>query len=222
MDGVAEDSLMKHIEQLIVRYPILGSCKEALEEGYRMLESCYVRGNKLLVAGNGGSAADAEHMSAELMKRFKLKRSLGRKLESALREVDPVRGEYLAKNLEMPLPAISLAAHNAQMTAFMNDVDAVGVFAQQLLGYGKQGDVFLGISTTGNSENILYAAVAAKARGISVLGLTGESGGLLRQLTDVIVRVPERETYKVQELHLPVYHCWCLMLEERFFGTSLE
>lgn len=214
------ESLQQHIDELLERYPQLADCREELSAGYSMLESCYERGNKLLIAGNGGSAADAEHMSAELMKSFKLKRPLNADIIEMLIKADPIRGKYLAQNLEMPLTAIPLVAHEAQVTAFMNDVDAAGVFAQQLFGYGKRGDVFLGISTSGNSENILYAAVLAKSMGIPILGLTGADGGKLMRIADRTIRVPERETYKVQELHLPIYHCWCMMLEESFFGAG--
>ena len=219
MDRVLESGLRCQMDMLLQRYPILESCQAELLQGYFMLENCYSRGHKLLIAGNGGSAADAEHMSGELMKSFKLKRPVKETVKTALMQVDAVRGEYLVRNLETPLPAIPLVAHEAQVTAFMNDVDATGVFAQQLFGYGIRGDVFLGITTSGNSENILYAAVMAKALGIQVLGLTGESGGKLGQLADAVIKVPEKETYRVQELHLPIYHCWCMMLEERFFGN---
>ena len=214
------DRGLEHIGALIKRHPALIQCRETLIGGYYMLEECYRRKNKLLIAGNGGSAADAEHMSAELMKSFKIKRPMSKELADKLQEIDSIRGVYLADNLEMPLPAIPLVAHEAQVTAFMNDVDAVGVFAQQLLGYGSKGDIFLGISTSGNSENIMYAAVTAKALGLQVLGLTGESGGKLEQIADLVVKVPEKETYLIQELHLPIYHCWCMMLEESFFQNS--
>lgn len=135
-------------------------------------------------------------------------------------EIDPVRGENLEKNLEQPLMAIPLVAHEALTTAYINDVDGLGVFAQQLYGYGKSGDVFLGISTSGNSKNILSATVVARAMGIKAVGLTGATGGELASVADVAVVVPETETYRIQELHLPIYHCWCHMLEERFFGEE--
>lgn len=218
MERTSRRDVQCHMELLIQRYPTLESCHKELLQGYYMLEDCYKQGHKLLIAGNGGSAADAEHMSGELMKSFKRKRPIKENVKTALMQVDAMRGEYLVRNLETPLPAIPLVAHEAQVTAFMNDVDAAGVFAQQLFGYGTEGDVFLGITTSGNSENIMYAAVMAKVMGIHVLGLTGESGGKLEQLAEVTVKVPEKETYKVQELHLPIYHCWCMMLEERFFG----
>ena len=140
------------------------------------------------------------------------------RLYNKLISANPTRGERLAQKLERGLPAIPLVAHEALTTAYANDVDGLGVFAQQLYGYGKAGDVFLGISTSGNSENILNAAVVARAMGIKAIGLSGAGGGELAYAADVIVRVPETETYMVQELHLPIYHCWCLMLEEHFFG----
>ena len=132
--------------------------------------------------------------------------------------IDPIRGVDLAKNLEQSLMAIPLVAHEALSTAYINDVDGLGVFAQQLFGFGKAGDVFLGISTSGNSKNIMSATVVARALGIKVIGLTGARGGELASVADVAVKVPENETYMIQELHLPVYHCWCLMLEDKFFG----
>ena len=132
--------------------------------------------------------------------------------------MDSERGPSLAENLECGLMAIPLVAHEALTTAYINDVDGLGVFAQQLFGYGREGDVFLGISTSGNSKNIISATVVARALGIKIVGLTGAKGGELASVSDVVVKVPETETYMIQELHLPVYHCWCLMLEEHFFG----
>lgn len=213
-----EEKLYKHIEALIKRYPILKSIEKDIVEAYILLEKCYKAGGKILIAGNGGSAADAEHMAGELMKRFRSPRPIDEELANRLKTIDSVRGEALAKNLECSLMAIPLVAHEALTTAYINDVDGLGVFAQQLFGYGRKGDVFLGISTSGNSENILNAAVVAKALGICVLGLTGVSGGQLLEFCDVCIKVPEEETYLIQELHLPVYHCLCLMLEEKFFG----
>lgn len=209
---------MKFIQDLIERYPSLECCVSVIEEGYEIIKHSYISGGKLLIAGNGGSAADCEHIAGELMKRFKIKRVIPAELAERLREIDPVRGSELAQNLERPLMAIPLVAHEALTTAYMNDVDAYGVFAQQLYGYGKEGDIFLAISTSGNSQNIINAAVLAKALEIKVIGLTGENGGELARLADVCVQVPETETYLIQELHLPIYHCWCMMLEDYFFG----
>ena len=212
------NSIDKHIINLITRYPSLSVCREGIIVAYEIIEEAYSRDHKLLIAGNGGSAADAEHIAGELMKRFKTPRPVPADFEEKLKEVDPIRGEELSRNLEQGLMAIPLVAHEALTTAYINDVDGLGVFAQQLYGFGRQGDVFLGISTSGNSRNIMYAAVVAKALNIKVIGLTGEDGGELAGIADVTIKVPENETYKIQELHLPVYHCLCLMLEDYFFG----
>lgn len=213
-----EERLYKHIDLLIKRYPSLESIKKDIINGYLIMEECYLNNGKLLIAGNGGSAADSEHIAGELMKRFKLPRPVSKELADKLKSVDGVRGEELAKNLECSLMAIPLVAHEALSTAYINDVDGYGVFAQQLLGFGREGDVFLGISTSGNSKNVMNATVVARALGIKIVGLTGAKGGELSTVADVTVKVPETETYMIQELHLPIYHCWCLMLEDKFFG----
>lgn len=213
-----EANIQKHIDLLVQRYPVLDICKEDIEKAYRILEECYTHDGKLLIAGNGGSAADSEHIAGELMKRFKTPRPVPANFAEKLQEVDSVRGPELAKNLEQGLMAIPLVAHEALSTAYINDVDGLGVFAQQLYGFGRPGDVFLGISTSGNSKNIMSATVVARALGLKVIGLTGAKGGELANVADVAIRVPETETFMIQELHLPVYHCLCLMLEGRFFG----
>lgn len=209
---------MNQIDILIDRYPKLAVAKEDIVNAYELLEMAYSKGRKLLVCGNGGSAADSEHIVGELMKEFKLKRKVYAGQADAMKAINPEMGEYLADNLQGALPAIALTGHSALSTAFMNDSESVLVFAQQVNGYGKEGDVFLGISTSGNSANVIYAAITAKARGLKVIGLTGQKDSKLSALADVCIQVPETETYKIQELHLPVYHCLCLMLEERFFG----
>lgn len=213
-----EARLKKHIELLICRYPKLKESETFIISAYEMMEDAYRSDHKLIIAGNGGAAADSEHIVGELMKRFKIPRPISSELAEKLIAVDAVRGMRLAKNLERTLMAIPLCTHEALTTAYINDVDGYGVFAQQLLGFGKSGDVFLGISSSGNSQNIMNAAVVARALGIKVIGLTGANGGELASFADVAVRVPETETYMIQELHLPVYHCWCLMLEDCFFG----
>lgn len=213
-----ESKLEKHIDLLIERYPKLVSIRQEIIDAYLMMEESYENGGKLLIAGNGGSAADSEHIAGELMKRFKILRPVSKEYAEKLKEVDPVRGAELSKNLECSLMAIPLVAHEALTTAYINDVDGLGVFAQQLFGYGCKGDVFLGISTSGNSKNIMNATVVARASGIKVVGLTGAKGGELAKVADVAVKAPETETYMIQELHLPIYHCWCLMLEDHFFG----
>lgn len=216
-----DSNVLLHIDVLLTRYSQLRPCRESIIKAYEILEECYIKDHKLLIAGNGGSAADAEHIAGELMKRFSKPRPVPGSFAQRLCEVDIQRGPDLAKNLEQGLMAIPLVAHEAMTTAYINDVDGLGVFAQQLYGFGRSGDVFLGISTSGNSRNVMSATVVARALGIKVIGLTGEDGGELAKVADVAIRVPETETYKIQELHLPVYHCLCMMLEDRFFGKSV-
>ncbi len=218
---IRDEKLIPYVDDLIGRYPRLGGIKEAIERGYQMIEDSYTKDGKLLVAGNGGSAADSEHIVSELMKSFKLPRPINAELKESLIRVSETVGRKLADNLECALTAIPLVAHQAFSTAFINDVDAQSVFAQQLFGYGRAGDVFLAISTSGNSENILNAAVAAKAIGIKVIGLTGQNGGKLEQYADCMIKAPETETYKIQELHLPIYHTLCRMLEAHFFTGDM-
>ena len=211
---------MEHIDTLVRRYPQLESCKGDILQAYEILLETYKQGRKLLVAGNGGSASDSEHIVGELMKEFRLKRKVYAEQADAMMAIDPEMGKALAENLQGALPAICLTGHSALTTAFMNDANADLVFAQQVNGYGKKDDVFLGISTSGNSKNVCYAAITAKAKGLKVIGLTGAKESKLSSLADVCIRVPETETYKIQELHLPVYHCLCLMLEDYFFGEK--
>lgn len=209
--------LKKHVELLISRYPVLECCEDSIIRAYFMLEESYVTGHKLLVAGNGGSAADSEHIVGELMKGFKLARKLDKAIAQKLIDENQELGKILAENLQGALPAIALDGHLALSTAYMNDCEPLLCFAQQVNGYGVDGDVFLGISTSGNSKNILYAAVTAHAKGMKVIGLTGAKNSKLEQMSDVCIKVPQAETYMIQELHLPVYHCLCQMLEDRFF-----
>ncbi len=213
---------MDYLKQLILRYPILESCKEDIEKSYCVLERCFASGNKLLIAGNGGSCADSEHIVGELMKGFKLPRKCSPEFAEKLKEIDEKRGGELAEKLQGGLPTIALAGHQGLNTAFINDVENGGllVYAQQVYGYGKKGDVLLGISTSGNSKNVMNAVVVAKAMDMSVICLTGAKGGELAGVADVAIKVPETETFMIQELHLPIYHCLCLMLEERFFGKQ--
>lgn len=213
-----QQRIINHVSSLMIRYPQLITCKNDIIAAYNILEECYINDHKLLIAGNGGSAADSEHIAGELMKRFSIPRPVPTDFAKKLYAIDPERGSELSGNLEQGLMAIPLVAHEALTTAYINDVDGLGVFAQQLYGFGRPGDVFLGISTSGNSKNIMSATVVARALGIKVIGLTGKNGGELAKVADVAIRVPETETYKIQELHLPVYHCLCLMLEDRFFG----
>lgn len=212
-----ENRLQKHIELLVERYPSLAPIKDDIVAAYLLLAESYQNGGKLLIAGNGGSAADAEHMVGELMKSFKLRRKVENDFAQKLIAEDQEFGKVLAENLQGALPAIALDGHLSLSTAYMNDCEPLLCFAQQVNGFGRPGDVFVGISTSGNSKNVLYAAVAARAKGMKVLGLTGANDSKLKELSDVCIQVPQTETYMVQELHLPIYHCLCLMLEDKFF-----
>lgn len=213
--------MRKKIELLLERYPMLESCQSDIYQAYTVLRNSYQQGGKLLIAGNGGSAADAEHIVGELMKGFKLPRKIDADFADKLVKENKELGAVLADNLQGALPAIALDGHPALSTAYMNDCEPLLCFAQQVNGYGKAGDVFLGISTSGNSENVLYAATTAHAKGMKVIGLTGSNSNKLEQMSDACIKVPQTETYKIQELHLPVYHCLCLMIEEEFFGGEL-
>jgi len=215
---VLDERIEKHLDLLVSRYPSLTVCKDQIRDTYQILKDCYEKHGKLLVAGNGGSAADAEHIVGELMKGFKLPRKLDSAYAEALQQADPELGKVLAENLQGALPSIALDGHTALTTAYMNDCEPLLCFAQQVNGFGNKEDVFLGISTSGNSKNILYAATVAKAKGMSVIGLTGQKESELSKIADICIQVPQTETYMIQELHLPVYHCLCLMLEDHFFG----
>jgi D-sedoheptulose 7-phosphate isomerase len=208
---------MDYIQQLIERYPKLTLVRSDIKAAFEIITESYTKGGKLLIAGNGGSASDAEHIVGELMKSFVKKRALP---EAFIREIEKSGheiAEYLVARLQPGLPAIALSGHNSLNTACINDIDGNITFAQQIYGYGKEGDVFLGISTSGNANNVLYATATAKAKNLKTIALTGRDGGRLKNIADVSIVVPENETYKIQELHLPVYHCLCLMLEDRFF-----
>ena len=213
-----DNRLMKYINLLVERYPSLDFVKDDIVAAYLLMEEAYENGGKLLVAGNGGSAADAEHIVGELMKGFKLSRKLEAGFAEQLVAENVELGGILAENLQRALPAIALDGHPALSTAYMNDCEPLLCFAQQINGYGKPGDVFLGISTSGNSKNILFAATTAHAKGMKVIGLTGAKDSKLMSMSDVCIKVPQVETYMIQELHLPIYHCLCLMLEDKFFA----
>ena len=208
---------LRFLDELVQRYPVLEPVKGDILKAYEIMRDCYEKGGKLMIAGNGGSCSDSEHIVGELMKGFVKRRPVSAELAQALKAADPERGAELAKKLQGGLPAIALTGHGALTTAFSNDVNGDMVFAQQLYGYAKKGDVFLGITTSGNSKNVLYAATTAHAKGMKVIGLTGAKSSKLEQMSDICIKVPQIETYMIQELHLPVYHCLCLMLEDRFF-----
>ena len=215
-----KENIKKHIDLLCERYPALKIVEDDIARAYQILEDSYKNGGKLLVAGNGGSAADAEHIVGELMKGFKLPRKPQSDFADKLIQTNTELGAVLAENLQGALPAIALDGHPALSTAYMNDCEPLLCFAQQVNGYGKTGDVFLGISTSGNSKKVLYAATTAHAKGMKVIGLTGAKSSKLEQMSDVCIKVPQIETYMIQEFHLPVYHCLCLMLEDEFFWEN--
>ena len=213
-----ENNVKKYLNDLLVRYPVLKNCEKDILDTFNILEKSYLKGGKLLLVGNGGSAADSEHIVGELMKSFKLRRHIDEEYKKKLISIDKEKGSILAKNLQGSLPAIALDGHPALSTAYMNDCVPVLGFAQQVSGFGNENDVLFCISTSGNSENVIYAAVVAKAKNMKVIGLTGEKISKLSKISDACINAPEVETFKIQELHLPIYHCLCLMLEERFFG----
>lgn len=204
-------------EDLLSRYPVLETNMDGIAKAFETIKMSVDNGGKLLIAGNGGSAMDAEHIVGELMKSFVKKRTLSHIFQEKLSMADKVLGKELAVQLQDVVPAISLVSHPALSTAFSNDVNPLLSFAQQLYGFGDERDVFLALSTSGNSKNIIYAAIVARAKGMKIIAMTGKSGGKLAQYADVLINVSETEVFKVQELHLPIYHALCLMLEENYF-----
>ena len=211
-----KESTKKILDELCVRYPALCGVTADVEKGYEALYECFKNGHRVYLCGNGGSASDCEHIVGELVKSFKKKRALNAEFSDRLCEFGE-RGETLAMQLEGGLPAVSLCGHPALSTAFNNDKNPTLTFAQQLSVWGETGDVLITLSTSGNSQNCVYATLVAKAKGMKTVFLGGGTGGELKTLADVSIVVPEKETYKVQELHLPIYHCLCAMLEEEFF-----
>jgi D-sedoheptulose 7-phosphate isomerase len=205
------------LNTLIERYPPLAFCENEIRSAAELLIESYKKGGKLLLCGNGGSASDADHIVGELMKSFSKKRAVDSELAKGLRAISETRGDLLASKLEGALPAVSLNAHSALLSAILNDIGGDFVFAQQVVALGKKGDVLLAISTSGNSQNVIDACIVAKAKGISTLGLTGKMGGELKNLCDVAICVPAVQTTEVQEYHLPIYHALCIILEETFF-----
>ena len=213
-----KDNVRKLLENMTGDYPQLGPVAGDVAVAFGVLAECYRNKGKLLVCGNGGSAADAEHITGELMKEFLLKRRMTEAEIEQLAEKYGDRGREIGHGLQHALPAISLVSQSSLFTAFANDVNVSMVFAQQVYGYGRPGDVLLAISTSGNSLNVCNAAIVAGAYGLAVVGLTGDSGGELADRCDVTIRVPAEMTPRIQELHEPVYHCLCAMLEQEFFG----
>ena len=207
---------------LYENYPELKHLKPVIDAAVELIVDCYRYGGKLMTAGNGGSAADSEHIVGELMKGFKMPRKPESAFAEKLVAENYELGSVLAENLQGALPAIALDGHPALSTAYMNDCEPLLCFAQQINGYGKAEDVFLGISTSGNSKNVLFAATTAHAKGLKVIGLTGAKDSKLKDMSDVCIKAPQTETYMIQEMHLPIYHCLCLMLEDKFYGAKVD
>jgi len=206
------------IDNLFVRYPELSTLP--ITESIGEIIDCYYRENKLLVCGNGGSAADSLHIVGELMKGFLLPRRLDKKKQIEIQAKFSDSAEYLINNLQGTLPAISLVSETALLTAYANDQAPDLSFAQQVLGHGKSGDILIAISTSGNSKNVIYAAQIAKIQEMKVISLTGESGGKLRDVSDILINVPSSETHIIQEYHLPIYHAICAAVENEFFSEE--
>jgi D-sedoheptulose 7-phosphate isomerase len=209
--------IQNYVDELTERYPSLSSCAPDIISTAQLMLEMGVRDGKLLVCGNGGSAADADHIVGELMKSFKLQRPLSEACTDEFRRIGGDEGVHIAEHLQEGIQAIALTQHTALNSAFSNDVDPALGFAQQVLVLSAKHDLFLGLSTSGNSKNVMYAAITARAMGIKVISMTGAGGGKLSGLSDVCIRVPEQETYKVQELHLPVYHTLCMIVESCFW-----
>lgn len=205
------------ITELLNRYPSLCECKNDIEKAVKSIIECYEKGGKLLLCGNGGSCADCDHIVGELMKGFLSKRPLTKSQKADMKANCPEMDENYLSLLQRAVPAISLPSFTALNTAFCNDVEPELIFAQSLMGLGENCDILMAISTSGNSKNIVAAALTAKALGLKTVGLTGKSGGKLKSICDICICVPETETFKVQELHLPVYHYLCARVEKELF-----
>ena len=210
------ETTKKIYEELFERYPALNCVKENILNSFETVKSTYEKGGMLYCAGNGGSASDSEHIVGELLKSFKKYRAIDEQTAKNLSDCGE-DGEYLLSKLEGSFPAVSLVSQTGILTAFANDKSWDTAFAQQLYGLGRKDDCLVVLSTSGNSKNCVYASLVAKAKGIKTIAFTGKGGGKLKEICDECICVPEMETYKVQELHLPIYHCLCAMLEEEFF-----
>ena len=202
---------------LLTRYPELRECEKSIRSAFECLQKCFSNGQKLLLCGNGGSCADCDHIAGELLKGFCRERPLNQEQKNFLQNLDPQRGADLAEKLQQAFPVVNLCANGAAITAIANDTDADLIFAQQLMGLGAKGDVLLCVCPKGCDENVLTAIAVARLKGMEVVGMTAQSAGKMRDLCDVLIAVPEQEVYLTQELHLPVYHALCLMLEANFF-----
>ena len=208
---------MTSIQQLIATYPDLATSAPEIEAAFQILRTCFSNGGKLLTCGNGGSAADSEHIVAELMKGYLLRRPVSEEMRLKLKAISPRDGDYLADHLQGGLPAISLVSQTSLLSAIANDTAADMVYAQQVYAYGREGDALIVLSTSGNSRNVINALQVARALGLHTIGLTGPTGGALQSYCEVCIRVPGESTPAIQERHLPIFHVLCAMLEEEFF-----
>jgi phosphoheptose isomerase len=214
------EETMNHLDNLNKKYPDLEECLQDIQSAYDVMQKAFQQGKKLLVCGNGGSASDSEHIVGELMKGFRLTRPIPVDLLQKLVTSYPDHGAYMAAHLQGALPTISLVSQTALLTAFSNDVAPDLVFAQQVYGYGRPGDVLLALSTSGVSRNVIYAIEVARTLELQTIGLTGKSGGVMKGLCTVTIQAPWEQTSDIQERHLAIYHTLCAMLEDRFFGQS--
>ena len=207
-----------HMDHLIGKYPELSGLRENISQAAGMIIKTFTSGGKLLICGNGGSSSDSDHLVGELMKSFENKRPLDISFKERLAEISGSRGKYLSEKLEHGLPAISLSSHTSLTSSICNDIDPDLVFAQQVIGYGTEKDLLIGISTSGNSKNVIDACITAKAMNMIVVGITGKTGGRMKEYCDILINVPGESTASAQELQLPVYHTICRMVEEHFYG----
>jgi len=205
------------LQNTLSLYPSLERCKTDIEDAFQALVECYKKKGKVLICGNGGSAADSSHIVTELMKSFLKPRVLNDNMKNRLIEIDKEKGRFISKKLQRALPAISLPAQAPLCTAVANDTDACLIYAQQVIGYGNKNDVLIGISTSGHAENVVNALIVAKSLDIKTIGLTGKTGGKMKKYCDILICAPEKDTFKVQEFHLPIYHTLCAMVEAHFF-----
>lgn len=206
------------LHEMLNRYSQLAHLNEHIKKAAETIIETYKKSGKVLVCGNGGSCSDADHIVGELMKNFECNRPLAKPLQDKLTELSPETGKMLAEKLQQGLPAISLTVHQSLITAIANDISGEVIYAQQVVGWGNPGDVLIGLSTSGNSQNVIDAMIVAKAKGLTTIGITGETGGKMKEWSDILINVPERRTAYVQELHLPVYHAICMLVETEIFG----
>jgi D-sedoheptulose 7-phosphate isomerase len=209
------------LEELMQRCPALEVCREDIQKAFELICESYAAGGKLMACGNGGSCSDSAHIVGELMKGFLKKRPIKESLKKRMLEQYPSLNAELLDKLQCGLPALSLCSLTALNSAVCNDIDPDLIYAQSVFGLGNKGDILICISTSGNAKNVCAAAEIAKASGIHVIGLTGSAGGKLKEIADICICAPEMETYKIQELHLPIYHYLCATVEAYFFDIKL-